>query len=189
MQFLNDILYNIQMFFSDTTNIFLSLVLLISLFAAFATIAAYNSSKQAKKALRAGMMNDLLDSRYTEKNIVARKNLINYYDTCRKHGYDYVKTFLANRNSRKVEKEIDKSRQVIFSFFDKVYRLRQSGLLKSNDLKRLIDDNELELFINRCWPLCAGVIDSTPGNVAHAKSGDSQKHVYNFYHQMYKIRF
>ncbi len=185
MQFINDALNAIRVFFSDTTNIFLTLVLAIALLAAFATIAAFKSSKQAKKALRGGMLNDLLDSRYTEKHIVARKNLENYCDTCRKHGFDYVKTFVNNRNTRKVEKEIDKSRQIVFAYFDKIYRLRKSKLLKAGDLKRLIDKPELELFMDRCWPLAAGLLKSRGDTVSPGQSGYGEWEVFRFYRKLY----
>ncbi|MBN1797322.1 MAG: hypothetical protein JW822_02015 [Spirochaetales bacterium] len=189
MQFFYDILTYIQNFYSDTTNIFLSILVLIALFAACAALSAFNSSKQTKKALRAQMMSDLLDSRYTEKNIVARKNLINYHETCRKHGFDYVKTFLDNRNKRTVEKEIDKSRQIVFAYFDKIYRLEQSGLLQVKDLNRLIDNNELHLFINKCWPLVSGVINAQPHPLKPKSSKYSEKQVYEFYYSLYHKRY
>ncbi len=189
MQFFYDILSHIQNFYSDTTNIFLSILILIALLAAFATLAAAKSSKQSKKALRANMMNDLLDSRYTEKNIVARKNLVNYHETCRKHGFDYIKTFLSNRNKRTVEKEIDKSRQIVFAYFDKIYRLKKAGLLKSKDLNRLIDNSELELFINKCWPLVAGVINSQVNPLKPKTVKYSEQEVNNFYYSLYHKRY
>ena len=189
MQFFNDILKYIQNFYADTNNIFLSILVLIALFAAFATLAAFKSSKQTKKSLRAQMMGDLLDSRYTEKNIVARKNLVNYNETCRKHHFDYVKTFLDNRNKRTVEKEIDKSRQIVFAYFDKIYRLKKTGLLKNKDLNRLIDNSELDLFINRCWPLVVGVIDSQINAIKAKTVKYTEKEVYDFYYSLYHKRY
>jgi hypothetical protein len=189
MQFFYDILNSIQKFYYDTTNIFLSILVLIALFAACATIAAFRSSKQSKKVLRATMMSDLLDSRYTEKNIVARKNVVNYHETCRKHGFDYVKTFLENRNKRTVEKEIDKSRQIVFAYFDKIYRLKKSNLIKNKDLNRLIDNNELDLFINKCWPLVVGVLNAEINPLKPKTVKYSEKEVYHFYYSLYHKRY
>jgi hypothetical protein len=189
MQLFYDFIDYWKTFFSNTTNIFLAIILLISLFVAFATFAASKSSKQAKKALRAQMLTDLLDSRYTEKNIVARKNLVNYQSTCKKHNFDFVKTFLANRNSRVVEKEIDKSRQVVFAYFDKIYKLKKSKLLKNKDLNQLIDNNELDLFINKCWPLVEGIINERHYLLKPKKEEDAEKEIYNFYYKLYQKRY
>lgn len=153
---------------------------------AIALIISFYSAKKSKDILKQTIMDTLLNQRFSNEMLAAKKDLSAYYEEKKD---SIIEDFNKIRDSKK-GKKIDNHRYFLKSYFFKIFLQKKARLISENDIRLLLGENDIDLFFNKIYWELTSKINITEKKEIKAITKKAKKYqdieMYYFYNKLLK---